>query len=456
MLADREERGILMNRKKFISIITIIALMLTTVVPALGAGGDGTGSTEWPFNLAISNTSIETTDYKLGTSKEFTIGYYPGNVLGASFKGTRHIEITGPVEVTDFQYSEDGNSWQDINSFESEMIINTSKVQKMRVTFHEAGLYTIRFWMTSENDNYEITRTFYVSDFGISRIPPAPADLKETNKKMRFQWSWDSDLSATFNFYIDGDKINDTPITATKYDVLTYADRFTPGIHIIAVEAVHMLGSESLVSEMTQLEYTIEEPTTEVQTTEETTTEESTTEAQTTEETTTEESTTEAQTTEETTTEESTTEAQTTGETTTEESTTEAQTTEAPITEQPTTEVPTTQASETTTKVVPVVTTKLKLAKGKIKKAIKKASAKKVKITFKKIKKATSYEVQICKNKKFKKKNTITKKVKKTKCTFKKLKPNKKYYVRVRAVAKLKGKKVYGKWSKKTKIKRKK
>ena len=59
-------------------------------------------------------------------------------------------------------------------------------------------------------------------------------------------------------------------------------------------------------------------------------------------------------------------------------------------------------------------------------------------------------------NKKFKKKNTITKRVKKTKCTFKRLKPNKKYYVSVRAVAKVNGKNVYGKWSKKTKIKQKK
>lgn len=435
MLKDREERGKHMNRKKIISIITIIALMITAVVPALGAGGDGSGSADWPVNIGISNSSIETTNYKIGTSKEFKIGYYPNNVLGSSFKGIRHIEIMGPAEVTDFKYSDDGDTWKAISTFESEIIINTSKEQKMKVTFQEAGLYIIHFWMTMGNDKLEISREFYVSDSGISRIPPVPADLKETNRKMRFEWSWGSDLSATFNFYIDGEKINDTPITTTRYNVSAYAERFTPGTHIVAVEAVHMLGSESLVSKKAELEYFVEEPTTEPQITEVQSTEAQTTEVQTTEPQTTEVQTTEPQ--------------------TTEVQSTEAQTTEAQTTESSTTKVVSTTDRETTTQ-SSVTIKNIKLAKGKIKKAVKKATAKKVKITFKKIRKAASYQVQICVNKKFKKKNTITKRVKKAKCTFKRLKPYKKYYVRVRAIAKSGRRTVYGRWSKKTKIRLKK
>lgn len=435
MLKDREERGKHMNRKKIISIITIIALMITAVVPALGAGGDGSGSADWPVNIGISNSSIETTNYRIGTSKEFKIGYYPNNVLGSSFKGIRHIEIMGPAEVTDFKYSDDGDTWKAISTFESEIIINTSKEQKMKVTFQEAGLYIIHFWMTMGNDKLEISREFYVSDSGISRIPPVPADLKETNRKMRFEWSWGSDLSATFNFYIDGEKINDTPITTTRYNVSAYAERFTPGTHIVAVEAVHMLGSESLVSKKAELEYFVEEPTTEPQTTEVQSTEAQTTEVQTTEPQTTEVQTTEPQ--------------------TTEVQSTEAQTTEAQTTESSTTKVVSTTDRETTTQ-SSVTIKNIKLAKGKIKKAVKKATAKKVKITFKKIRKAASYQVQICVNKKFKKKNTITKRVKKAKCTFKRLKPYKKYYVRVRAIAKSGRRTVYGRWSKKTKIRLKK
>jgi len=475
MLKDREERGRHMNRKKIISIITIIALMITAVVPAFGAGGDGTGSADWPVNIGISNSSIETTNYKIGTSKEFKIGYYPNNVSGSSFKGIRHIEIIGPAEVADFQYLDDGNTWNDISSFESEIVIKTSTEQKMKVTFQETGLYTIHFWMTIGNERLEISREFYVSDSGISRIPPVPTDLKETNRKMRFEWSWGSDLSATFNFYIDGVKVNDAPITTTKFNASAYAERFTSGTHLIAVEAVHMLGSETLVSKKAELEYNVEEPTTEqptteVQTTEQPTTEVQTTEQQTTEAQTTEQPTTETQTTEAQTTEQQTTEAQTTEQPTTEtqttevqtteQQTTEAQTTEQPTTETQTTEVPTTRVPSTTdrdtTTPSSVATKNIKLAKGKIKKAVKKATAKKVKITFKKIRKAASYQVQICANKKFKKKNTITKRVKKTTCTFKRLKPNKKYYVRVRAMAKSNSRNVYGRWSKKTKIKLKK
>ncbi len=454
-----------MNRKKIISIITMIALIITIIVPAFGAGGDGTGSAEWPFNIGISNSSIETTNYRLGDTKEFKIGYYSDNVSGSSFKGTRHIEITGPEEVTDFQYSEDGTSWLDISSFESEIVVSTSKEQKMKAAFHKAGIYTIRFWLTSGNEELVISRDYYVSDSGISRVPSAPTNLKETNRKMRFEWSWGSDLSVTFNFYIDGEKINDEPISTTRYNVSAYADKFTPGVHTIAVEAVHMLGNESLVSEKAELEYTVEAPTTELQTTEPQTTELQTTEPQTTEPQTTEPQTTEPQTTEPQTTELQTTEPQTTEPQTTEPQTTEPQTTEPQTTEpqttqpqttkSPVTQATTTAVKETTTKTT-VETRQIKLSKGKIKKAVKKPAAKKVKITFKKIKKATSYQVQICLNKKFKKKNTITKRVKKTKCTFKRLKPNKKYYVRVRAVAKVNGKNVYGKWSKKTKIKQKK
>ena len=490
MLKDRKERGISMNRKKIISIIMMIALMVTTVVPAFGAGGDGTGSAEWPFNIGISNSSIETTNYLLGDTKEFKIGYYSNNVSGSSFKGTRHIEITGPEEVTDFQYSEDGTSWLDISSFESEIVVSTSKEQKIKAAFHKAGIYTIRFWLTSGNEELVISRDYYVSDSGISRVPSAPTNLKETNRKMRFEWSWGSDLSVTFNFYIDGEKINDEPISTTRYNVSAYADKFTPGVHTIAVEAVHMLGNESLISEKAELEYTVEAPTTEPQTTEAPTTEPQTTEPQTTEPQTTEPQTTEPQTTEPQTTEPQTTEPQTTEAPTTEPQTTESQTTEpqttepqttepqttepqttepqtteAPTTEPQTTEPqttksPATQATttavkETTTKIT-ATTGKIKLSKGKIKKATKKPAAKKVKITFKRIKKAAFYQVQICRNKKFKKKKTITKKVKKTRCVFKRLKPNKKYYVRVRAVASLNGKNIYGKWSTKKKIKQKK
>lgn len=98
------------------------------------------------------------------------------------------------------------------------------------------------------------------------------------------------------------------------------------------------------------------------------------------------------------------------------------------------------------------------VGKGKVNTAIKKKSAKKVKLTLKKLKNATKYEIKVSSTKKFKKKKTIVKLVKKTKVTLeiKKLAKSKKLYVKVRGVNIVGKKKHYGRWSavKRVKIKK--
>ena len=123
--------------------------------------------------------------------------------------------------------------------------------------------------------------------------------------------------------------------------------------------------------------------------------------------------------------------------TTTPKATTPKATTAKPTTAKPTTAKPTTK--------------KASLKKTKItKKITKKLSSKKVKLTFKKVKGAKKYTVQVSTSKKFKK-VLYKKTVKKTKVTLssKKLKNKKKLYVRVKAVG-------AKKWSKVIKIKVKK
>ena len=108
--------------------------------------------------------------------------------------------------------------------------------------------------------------------------------------------------------------------------------------------------------------------------------------------------------------------------TTTPKATTPKATTAKPTTAKPTTAKPTTK--------------KASLKKTKItKKITKKLSSKKVKLTFKKVKGAKKYTVQVSTSKKFKK-VLYKKTVKKTKVTLssKKLKNKKKLYVRVKAV----------------------
>ena len=155
--------------------------------------------------------------------------------------------------------------------------------------------------------------------------------------------------------------------------------------------------------------------------------------------------------------------------------TTQAPTTVAP-TEKATTVVPTTQTpttialSETGTTTKPetsketptvsktgIVTTKtvqtVKVPKVKIKKATKKRSAKKLKVTLKTAKGVKGYQVMISTSKKFKK--AKVKNYKKAKFTIKKLKANKKYFIRVRAYKVVNGEVYYGKWSnRKVKLKK--
>lgn len=444
-----------MNRRKFLSILTMVALIVTMVVPALGASGDGEGSAKWPANINISESTLETSSYQLGDVKEFSIGYYPANMTGAVIEADRHIEITGPEEVTSFQFSEDkGNTWQPIDKFEGNIKITTTTEHKVRAAFHEEGEYTIRLWMTDDEGVVvkESVKNIYVSEEGIYVRPNAPAELKETENKLVFQWQYNANKTVKYNFYIDGEKVNTEAISEKMYDASAYADRFTPGTHYVSVSSVLVKNNtllEKVESAPITMEYKVEETTTnpEITTTDETTTtEESTTNPETTTE--------DLPTNQETTTEENVTNPETT---TVGEATTDSETTTAvePTTKgETTTKVPSTATAKPTTKAP--ASGKLKLAKGKVIKASKKATAKKVKITFKKIKKAKFYEVQICRDKKFRKKNTIKKTVKKTNCTFKKLKARKRYYVRVRAGAKVNGKKVFGKWSSKKRVQLKK
>lgn len=78
-----------------------------------------------------------------------------------------------------------------------------------------------------------------------------------------------------------------------------------------------------------------------------------------------------------------------------------------------------------------------------------KKSKKKITVNWKKISKATGYEIQVATDKKFTK-NKKSVKISKNKtisATIKKLKSKKKYYVRVRTYRKVSGKKVYSSWS---------
>lgn len=104
----------------------------------------------------------------------------------------------------------------------------------------------------------------------------------------------------------------------------------------------------------------------------------------------------------------------------------------------------------------------VKVGKAKIKSAkiTKKASVKKLIITFKKINNISGYQVKLSSSKKFAKKATMTKLVKKNKKSYifkvssKNLAKAKKLYVKARAYRIVDNKRIYGKWTKKKVVKK--
>ena len=116
--------------------------------------------------------------------------------------------------------------------------------------------------------------------------------------------------------------------------------------------------------------------------------------------------------------------------------------------------------AQTTIKKQPSQTTKkssVKVGKAVVKKAIKKKSAKKISLTLKRVKGATKYNVQIAKDKKFKK-IIVTKTTKKLTYSVSnsKFKKAKKLYARAKAIVVKGGETYQGEWSKPKQVKIKK
>lgn len=85
---------------------------------------------------------------------------------------------------------------------------------------------------------------------------------------------------------------------------------------------------------------------------------------------------------------------------------------------------------------------------------MKNLKGRKVKLTFKKVKRAVGYQIRIAENKKFN--GYWNKNTKKITVTFKKLDKNTRYYYKVRAYVMNGKKKLYGSWSKAKNVKVKK
>jgi len=310
---------------------------------------------------------------------------------------------------------------------------------------------------------------------------PAPIGLTYAgNKDLPYYFAWQAPSNdiENYNVYVDGVFAGSSVNSSINLTADVFANG--NGDYTVSVRSV----KNGKMSAATQITYTFKDgtgskPTTVAPVTTVAPTEKTTTVAPVTTQAPTEKATTAVPTTQTPTTQAPTTVAPTEKATTavpttqapttvapTEKATTAVPTTQAPTekatTVAPTTQTPTTIApSETGTTTKPetsketptvstTVTTKtaptVKVPKVKIKKATKKISAKKLKVTLKTAKGVKGYQVMISTSKKFKK--AKVKNYKKAKFTIKKLKANKKYFIRVRAYKVVNGEVYYGKWSK--------
>ena len=353
-------------KNKFIAMTISMVLTLTMMMPAMGASGDNWEDDNAPWNVGITNSKL-LGDYQIGTSKEFEIGYYPSDNVG--LKAVRHMEITGDSEVSNFQYYEN-NQWNDIADFTSEITFTSTVYQKVRVTFNEAGIYTIKFWASTVSGDQSVVakRVISVSDEGIALYqepettePPTSEPETSTSEPVT-----DEPETPT------SEPVTDEPETPTSEPVTDEPE--TPTSEPVTDEP-----------ETPTLEPVTDEPETP---------------------------------------------------------------TSQPVTDE--TAAPTTEHGTT---VSPTASKITKPGVTSVKKATKKKKAKKAKISLKKVKNASGYQIQVSTSAKFAKKATITKATKKTSYTIKSLKPGKKYYVRARAYVKKGKSKIYSKWCKKKRIK---
>ncbi|MFQ9516348.1 MAG: discoidin domain-containing protein [Eubacterium sp.] len=257
---------------------------------------------------------------------------------------------------------------------------------------------------------------------------PAPKGLGWAgNESYPYYFLWQDVTGAVYyNFYVNGVKVGNTVTIDFNADPQLFAEE---GEYTIGVAAVDKNGNEG---EMATITHTVTEqiPSTPESSTPESSTPESSTP------------------------ESSTPESSTPGSSTPVVTTSNGGDVTVPTTKG-------SSGSETTTPKVtkPIVTAQetVKIGKTKVKKASKKKSSKKIKISLKKVKGATGYQIKIYKSKKAKK-ALVKKKVKKVKFNLKKkkIKNRKKLFIRARAYKIVNGTKYYGKWSKRKKVKIKK
>lgn len=131
-------------KKKVLTIITTIILIMVMAFPAMAGSGDNTGDDIFlGWNVSIVNSSLYG-DYTIGTEKVFRVDTWAGNNKIENV--TREIKITGEDGALDFEFKDDESQWKSVSEYN--IVVNELKRdvgREFRVTFNKAGKYSIEY-----------------------------------------------------------------------------------------------------------------------------------------------------------------------------------------------------------------------------------------------------------------------------------------------------------------------
>jgi len=131
-------------KKKILSIITIMAMIISLAVPMYAADGDNVG--EDIFGMSVYIHANNAGSYTIGDDFKFSVKAYVGDKLWHKETVSRELSIVGPAAVSDFVFfDKTENKWLDIDKFNVTEIATNVAGRDIKVKFKKEGTYTINF-----------------------------------------------------------------------------------------------------------------------------------------------------------------------------------------------------------------------------------------------------------------------------------------------------------------------
>lgn len=174
-------------KKRVITILTAMVMIVAMSISALGAGGDGIGFDDMPSNITIPNSSLSG-NYQTGKEMEFVVQIWASGDYG-KVNARKEVQIvkgdgtSAASAISGFKFQDDDKKWKDAKQYNATILLK-NKTNKMRVTFLKAGKYKIIATLTKKSgEKVSCTRSIEVTGKDIK----APAETKTTTKETKIE-----------------------------------------------------------------------------------------------------------------------------------------------------------------------------------------------------------------------------------------------------------------------------